>query len=209
LNRAHKATSFVTTVIENMAGAGNVIGGPFLHLAGIIEHVENKSRVGVCLDTCHAFAEGYDIRQLEGYNSTVEKFDHEVGLKYLKAWHINDSKTALGAHKDRHENIGCGEIGLSTFSYIVHDPRMKDLPLILETPTFEQPEIWAHEIGMLNTISAGDLDTSHEDLLKDLRKVIKEAEASGGKGAGGKGKKPPAKKRKKKAEGTDDDEIDG
>jgi len=136
----------------------------------------------------------------------VEKFDHEVGLKYLKAWHINDSKTALGAHKDRHENIGCGEIGFSTFSYIVHDPRMKNLPLILETPTFEQPEIWAHEIEMLNKISAGDVEDTHEDLLSDLRKVIKEVEASSGKG---KGKKAPAKKRKKKNEEEDDDESDG
>ncbi|EGO21301.1 hypothetical protein SERLADRAFT_373106 [Serpula lacrymans var. lacrymans S7.9] len=154
LNRAHKATSSVVTVIENMAGAGNIIGSLFEDLAGIIRQVEDKSRVGVCLDTCHMFAAGYDISTKEGWNSyphrltlvSVSDFDTHIGLSYLRGLHMNDSKTPLASKKDRHENIGMGHLGLRAFHHIVTDPRLQNIPLVLETPSFETTEIWTKEI---------------------------------------------------------------
>ncbi|KAG2135187.1 xylose isomerase-like protein [Suillus bovinus] len=159
INNAHKATKYITIVIENMAGSGNVIGSQFSELKEIIDHVEDKTRVGVCLDTCHAFAAGYDISTKVGWDSTLSAFDTEVGLSYLKGLHLNDSKADLGSKKDRHENIGLGHIGISTFRYIVSDPRTQDIPLILETPTFEATEIWTKEISALNRLS-NFVDTS-------------------------------------------------
>lgn len=153
INNAHKATKYITIVIENMAGSGNVIGSQFSELKGIIDHVEDKTRVGVCLDTCHAFAAGYDISTKDGWDATLAAFDTEVGLSYLKGLHLNDSKAALGSKKDRHENIGLGHLGISTFRHIVSDPRTQDIPLILETPTFEATEIWTKEISALNCLS--------------------------------------------------------
>lgn len=153
INDAHKATKYITTVIENMAGSGNVIGSQFSELKEIINHVEDKTRVGVCLDTCHAFAAGYDISTKDGWDATLSTFDTEVGLSYLKALHLNDSKTALGSKKDRHENIGLGHLGITTFRHIVSDPRTRDIPLILETPTFEAKDIWTKEISVLNRLS--------------------------------------------------------
>ncbi|KAG1742021.1 xylose isomerase-like protein [Suillus lakei] len=153
INNAHKATKHVTVVIENMAGSGNVIGSQFSELKGIIDHVEDKTRVGVCLDTCHMFAAGYDISTKDGWEATLSIFDTEVGLSYLKGLHLNDSKATLGSKKDRHENIGLGHLGISTFRHIVSDPRTQDIPLILETPTFEATEIWAKEITALNCLS--------------------------------------------------------
>ncbi|KAF8967275.1 xylose isomerase-like protein [Flammula alnicola] len=169
INRAHKETEGVTAVLENMAGARNIIGSDFSHLAGIIERVEDKTRVGVCIDTCHAFTAGYDIRTKEGWDKTMKEFDEKIGLKYLCGMHLNDSKAEFNSKKDRHENVGLGHLGLQTFRHILSDPRTQGIPLILETPTFEQAkEVWGTEISVLQRISgcadrqldpqAGDLE---------------------------------------------------
>lgn len=139
-------TRGVCAVIENTAGQGSNLGYSFEQLAYIIERVEDKSRVGVCLDTCHAFAAGYDLKSENGYQETFEHFDEVVGMKYLRGMHLNDSKKEQGSHVDRHEVIGKGELGLETFRRIMHDPRLDDIPLILETPDEEN---WAEEIKML------------------------------------------------------------
>ncbi|KAG6871844.1 hypothetical protein C0995_015810 [Termitomyces sp. Mi166 len=161
INRAHKETKTVTT-----AGAGNVIGGDFAHLGAIIAQVEDKSRVGVCLDTCHMFSAGYDIRKKEDWDATIERFDAAVGLPYLRGMHLNDSKTEHNSRKDRHENIGLGHIGITGFHHILNDPRVQHIPLILETPSFELPqETWAREIEALNRLSGLTLG---EDTTKEI-----------------------------------------
>lgn len=118
INRAHKETKGVVLVIENMAGQGNVVGGKLEHIRDIIQLVEDKSRVGVCLDTCHSFAAGYDLRTKEGWIDFMAKFEELIGIKYLKAMHVNDSKTDLHSCKDRHENLGNGKIGMECFRYV-------------------------------------------------------------------------------------------
>ncbi|KAF8801692.1 AP endonuclease [Phlegmacium glaucopus] len=185
INRAHKATKTVKTVMENMAGAGNVIGSKFSDLAGIIAKVEDKTRIGVCIDTCHAFAAGYDIKTKEGWDATMIKFDEEIGLKYLCGMHLNDSKAACNSKKDRHQNIGLGLLGFSAFQYILQDPRTRNIPLILETPTFEQPnEIWSKEIGILQAFTNAPGAIKSEDLnslVQKLKSVVGEAELKSGK----------------------------
>jgi AP endonuclease-1 len=110
------------------------IGGKFEEIKGIIDRVKDKSRVGVCLDTCHTFAAGYDISTKEGYESVMQDFEHTIGFKYLKGVHLNDSKGALGCHLDRHENIGKGRIGKEGFRRLMEDARFDGIPMILETP---------------------------------------------------------------------------
>ena len=148
LNRAIDATkdSDVKLVIENTAGQGSNLGYKFEHLAHIIDKVENKSRVGVCIDTCHMFTAGYDIRTREAYDTTWESFDKIVGKEYLMGMHINDSKPKLGSRVDRHQSLGQGEIGWDAFKFIMNDSRMDDIPLILETI---DETIWAQEIQEL------------------------------------------------------------
>lgn len=136
VNEALAATEMVTLVLECMSGQKNVIGSDFKELSKIINLVKDKKRIGVCLDTCHMFAAGYDIRSPEAYKATMAKFDKEVGFKYLKALHLNDSKGELGCHSDRHEDIGRGKIGLEGFRCLVNDKRMIGLPMVLETPGF-------------------------------------------------------------------------
>eukprot|EP00026_Physarum_polycephalum_P008913 Phypoly_transcript_09018.p1 GENE.Phypoly_transcript_09018~~Phypoly_transcript_09018.p1 ORF type:complete len:431 (+),score=72.39 Phypoly_transcript_09018:105-1397(+) len=133
INIAHTKTQGVTAVLEVTAGAGAQVGQRFEHIKKIIDGVTDKSRVGVCLDTCHMFAAGYDISTEKGYMSVMSKFDEIVGLKYLRGMHINDSKSTLGSKADRHENIGKGELGKACFERIVNDPHLKDIPMILET----------------------------------------------------------------------------
>jgi deoxyribonuclease IV len=149
INMALDKTSGVTAVIENTAGQGTNLGFEFEHLAFIIQHVEDKSRVGVCLDTCHSFAAGYNIKSEAGYQETFRKFDEIVGMKYLSALHLNDAKKELGSRVDRHESIGQGTIGLDTFRWIMNDPRFEEIPLILETPN---DDIWAEEISLLYSL---------------------------------------------------------
>uniref|UniRef100_A0A3B4BFX0 Xylose isomerase-like TIM barrel domain-containing protein n=1 Tax=Periophthalmus magnuspinnatus TaxID=409849 RepID=A0A3B4BFX0_9GOBI len=145
INHAHQQTPTVVTVLENMSGQGSTVGGKFSELKTIIDKVRDQSRMGVCLDTCHAFAAGYDLTAEGGVRAMLDEFDQQVGLKYLKAIHLNDSKgkttphqwiinSKLGCNLDRHEDIGKGHIGISAFRDIVNEPRLDNIPLILETP---------------------------------------------------------------------------
>lgn len=149
MNEAIRVTEGVTLVIENTAGQGSNLGWRFEHLSAIIERIEDKSRVGVCIDTCHMFTAGYDIRTREAYDATWAEFDTIVGFKYLKGMHINDSKPDLGSHVDRHDSLGKGKIGLDAFGFIMNDPRMDDIPLVLETI---DETIWAQEIELLYSL---------------------------------------------------------
>lgn len=151
LNWTLDQTEGVTAVIENTAGQGTNTGFCFEHLAAIIDGVEDKSRVGVCIDTCHAYAAGYDLSTLEGYEAMCDEFEQTVGFNYLKGLHLNDSKKELGSRVDRHDNIGEGEIGLDAFHYIMQDDRFDDIPMILETPN---TELWPEEIDLLYGLSA-------------------------------------------------------
>lgn len=139
-------TSDVKLVIENTAGQGSNLGYKLEHLAYLIDKTQNKQRVGVCIDTCHFFAGGYDICSKESYKKTMSEFDKLVGYKYLSGMHLNDSKNSLGVKKDRHESIGKGTIGLEAFENIMRDENIDEIPLILETIN---PEIWADEIKLL------------------------------------------------------------
>ena len=149
INIALDKTKGVTAVIENTAGQGTNLGFEFEQLAFMIEHVEDKSRVGVCIDTCHSFAAGYDLSTEKGYDETFRRFDSVVGFNYLKGMHLNDAKKPLGSRIDRHESIGKGTIGLSAFKRIMHDPRFDNMPLILETP---DDTLWAEEIKLLYSL---------------------------------------------------------
>jgi len=138
--------SNVKLVIENTAGQGSNLGYKFEHLGYIIEKIEDKSRVGVCLDTCHTFTAGYDLRTREAYDKTMEAFERIVGFEYLMGMHINDSKPKLGSRVDRHASLGQGEIGWDAFKFIMNDSRMDDIPLVLETI---DESLWAEEIKAL------------------------------------------------------------
>ena len=127
-------TEGVTAVIESTAGQGSNLGFRFEHLARIIEQVDDKSRIGVCVDTCHTFAAGYDLATPEGYARTWEDFSRVIGFSYLKGMHINDSKKGLGSRVDRHAPLGKGELGEEFFRILMADERMNNIPLILETP---------------------------------------------------------------------------
>ncbi|WED22343.1 deoxyribonuclease IV [Vibrio sp. JC009] len=146
INLAHKAVPGVIAVIENTAGQGTNLGWKFEHLAAIIEQVEDKERVGVCLDTCHTFTAGYDLRTKEACDETFAEFDRVVGMHYLRAMHLNDSKVEFASRVDRHHSLGRGEIGWDCFEYIAQDSRFDGIPLILETI---EPEIWKDEIQAL------------------------------------------------------------
>lgn len=139
LNVIHQQTPAyrVMSVIEVTAGQGTSVGYRFEHLRGIIDAVEMKDRMGVCVDTCHLFAAGYDIATERGYESTFEKFDRMIGLERLVVFHVNDSKRELGSHIDRHEHIGKGKIGEGAFRLLMNDPRFVRIPKILETPKSE------------------------------------------------------------------------
>ncbi len=139
-------TNGVTAVIENTAGQGTNLGYKFEHLKYIIDRVEDKSRVGVCIDTCHTYTSGYDLKTEEGYKKTFEEFKNIVGFQYLRGMHLNDSKKELGTRVDRHHSIGIGFIGEGLFKRLMNDPRFDDIPLILETP---DDSLWAEEIKML------------------------------------------------------------
>lgn len=139
-------TQGVIAVIENTAGQGSNMGFKFEHLRTIIDHVEDKDRVGVCIDTCHAFVAGYDMRTAEAFKQTFDHFDEVVGFKYLKGMHLNDAKKDLGTRVDRHESIAQGFMGKEAFTSLMNDPRFDDIPMVLETPN---SEIWPEEIQLL------------------------------------------------------------
>jgi len=149
LNITLDKTNGVMAVIENTAGQGSNMGYKFEHLAHIIDKVEDKTRIGVCLDTCHTYTSGYDIKQESGYTKTFEDFDNIVGFNYLKAIHLNDSKKALASRVDRHDSIGKGLLGEEIFHRMMNDQRFDDIPIILETP---DDSAWAEEIRWLYSI---------------------------------------------------------
>ena len=136
----------VKIVLENTAGQGSNIGYKFEHLAQIIEMVKDKSRIGVCIDTCHTFAAGYDIKNPKKYEETMKKIEDIIGLKYLAGIHLNDSKVPLASRKDRHENIGKGYLGLDFFKRFINDSRFDNMPIILETI---DATLWKDEIALL------------------------------------------------------------
>ncbi len=146
INIALSKTENVCAVIENTAGQGSNVGNKFEELAFIIDLVEDKSRVGVCIDTCHAFTAGYNLAEKDGFEKTFEQFDQIIGFHYLKGMHLNDSKKGVGTHVDRHESLGLGMIGFDPFAWIMQDKRFDDIPLILETPDETK---WAEEIRRL------------------------------------------------------------
>lgn len=146
INMALEKTNGVTAVIENTSGQGSNLGYTFEQLGFIIDHIDDKSRAGVCIDTCHAFCAGYDIKTKEGFEKTFKKFDEVVGFRYLKGMHLNDTKKGLGSRIDRHESIGLGMLGEDTFRMIMNDPRFDNMPLILETPDDTR---WPEEIVRL------------------------------------------------------------
>lgn len=146
LNRALEQTSGVTAVIENTAGQGSNLGYTLEQIAGIIHRVEDKSRIGVCVDTCHAFTSGYELRTDEGYQTFFTQFEQIIGLKYLKGMHLNDSKPDLGSRVDRHHSIGKGKLGVNLFRNIMNDDRLEEIPLILETI---DSSLWPEEIELL------------------------------------------------------------
>ncbi|HIF9406466.1 deoxyribonuclease IV [Photobacterium damselae] len=148
INMAHQAVPKVVAVIENTAGQGSNLGWRFEHLAEIIAQVEDKTRVGVCIDTCHTFAAGYDLRTEQATEQTFAEFDQIVGMHYLRGMHLNDSKGKLGSHLDRHNSLGVGEIGWDCFRYLMQDPRFDNIPLVLETI---DPDIWQQEIAKLRS----------------------------------------------------------
>ena len=146
MNKTLEVTENVTLVIETTAGQGSNLGYKFEHLAYLIDKSIDKKRVGVCIDTCHIFAAGYDIRDKESYEKTMQEFDRVIGFKYLKGMHINDSKSKFSSKVDRHHSIGMGELGEDTFKFIMNDDRLKDIPLILETI---DESLWPKEIELL------------------------------------------------------------
>jgi deoxyribonuclease IV len=146
VNMSLALTQGVMAVIENTAGQGGNVGYRFEHLATLIDMVEDKTRIGVCLDTCHTFAAGYDLRTPAAYEATMKEFDKIVGFNYLKGMHLNDAKVELGSHKDRHDSLGKGYLGWDTFKIIMQDSRLDNMPLILETI---DEDLWADEIKTL------------------------------------------------------------
>lgn len=146
INLALDKTKGVTAVIENTAGQGSNVGYRFEHLAYIIDKVEDKSRVGYCIDTCHSFAAGYDLTTKEACDATFTELDKAAGINYLRGMHLNDAMKILGSRVDRHTTIGNGMIGMECFKYIAQDTRFDNIPLILETP---DPDLWPEEIAKL------------------------------------------------------------
>ncbi|KAF2005823.1 AP endonuclease [Amniculicola lignicola CBS 123094] len=227
INKAHKdsATGEVIPVLETMASQGNTIGGTFEDIAAIIEHIDDKDRIGVCLDTCHVFAAGYDLRTPETYAEVISRFDKIIGLKYLKALHVNDSKAPFGSCRDLHARIGTGYLGLRAFHNIVNDERLHGMPMVLETPIdvvgsngkkSEDKSIWAREIKMLESLVGMDIESAEfEALEKKLHEEGKgERERIGEQVEKKKAKQkqvkaPKSKKKAKKVESeSEEDEED-
>lgn len=146
MNEVLRQTQHVTLVVENTAGQGSNLGYKMEHLGFLMENSIDKERVGVCIDTCHLFTSGYDIRDEQSFQQTFEKFDTIVGFKYLKGMHLNDSKPDLGKRVDRHDSLGKGKLGLEPFRFIMNDERFNDIPLVLETI---DESLWESEIALL------------------------------------------------------------
>ncbi len=149
INAALSQTKGVTAVIENTAGQGTNLGWRFEHIRRIIDGIDDKSRVGVCIDTCHTLAAGYELSTEMGYQFCFDEFESIIGFQFLRAIHLNDSKKNAGSHVDRHETLGNGFLGKEFFSRFMHDPRFDNMPIILETP---EPSLWAQEIEWLRSL---------------------------------------------------------
>ena len=150
VREALEAVPDVTAVFENTAGQGSNMGWNFDQLAAMIEKTQMSDRCGVCIDTCHAFAAGYDLVSCEGYENFWAEFDRKIGMKFLKGMHLNDAKESCGSRLDRHDSIGRGNIGVETFKRLIEDPRTDNVPLILETP---DENIWKDEIALLKSFA--------------------------------------------------------
>lgn len=150
INEALELTQGVTAVLENTAGQGSNLGYSFEQLRYIIDYVDDKTRVGVCIDTCHAYSAGYDIATRESFEATFRDFDAIVGFEYLRGIHLNDSKKPLGSRVDRHESIGLGTLAGDMFATMMQDARFDNIPIILETPDEER---WAEEIAYLKSLT--------------------------------------------------------
>ena len=146
VNQALSVTHGVKAVLENTAGQGTNLGFRFEHLAYIIDRIEDKSRIGVCIDTAHALAAGYEIRTAESYQAMWSEFDRIIGYSYLSGMHLNDSKKELGTRVDRHDSVGKGTMGMELFHLVMNDPHLDNIPIILETP---DESLWAQEIAQL------------------------------------------------------------
>ena len=183
LNKVHAESRTVVPLLETMATAGsNVIGSAFEDLRDVIALIGDKSRIGVCLDTCHVFAAGYDLRTPDAFKKTLERFDEVIGMRYLKALHLNDSKAPLAAGRDLHQNIGLGFLGLKAFHNVVNEERFENLPMVLETPIDSKDEngkeienrgVWATEIKMLEEMIGMDTESER------FRQLEKELAAKG------------------------------
>ena len=148
INIALDKTKGVSAIIENTAGQGTNLGHTFEQIAQIIDQVEDKTRVGVCLDSCHSYSAGYDLKTEAGYADTFRQFDEIIGANYLKAIHLNDTKKEFGSRVDRHDSIGKGFLGIDFFKRFMNDSRFNHIPIILETPV---PTLWAEEIALLRS----------------------------------------------------------
>jgi deoxyribonuclease IV len=150
VNRAHAETEGVTVVFENTAGQGSNVGWSFEQIAFLISHVSDKSRIGFCFDTCHAFAAGYDLRTRRSYEATMKLLDRTVGFRYLRGAHLNDAKAELGSRLDRHQSLGRGTLGPEAFKSLMRDDRFEEIPLVLETI---DESLWKKEIAMLKEMA--------------------------------------------------------
>lgn len=153
INKALANTNSVKLVIENTAGQGSNLGYHFDQIAFIIKNVSDKSRIGICIDTCHAFAGGYDFRTKAAYEKTMSEFDAKIGYKFLSGMHLNDTKNELGIRKDRHESLGKGFLELESFENIMNDKNIDEIPMILETI---DETIWSDEIKILRNLIKGN-----------------------------------------------------
>lgn len=153
-----KLTSNVKIVIENMSGQGNLIGSKLQDLRDVIDLVEDKSRIGVCIDTCHTFASGYDISTKEKLEAFLKEFDEVVGFEYLTSIHLNDSKSTLNSNRDLHENLGEGFLGLECFRCIANNKVFENIPIVLETPNEKRFERWGEEVKLLEWMIGRDGD---------------------------------------------------
>ncbi len=229
INRAHALTSSVVILIENMAGSKNdtILGSSLHDLAAMIDHVDDQSRIGVCIDTCHAFAAGYDLTTSDTYATFAELIDSTIGWQTVKAMHLNDSKFGLGCKRDRHENIGRGRIGIGGFWNIVNDARWNGIPLILETPALgnavsaykgkegiaKMHEVWSYQIQALYAFERDEVGRMKEaeEWLSQADVVVAEAEKlhakkKSEKEATGRRRKLRAGKTKNKKVESEDDE---
>ncbi|KAI4180720.1 MAG: hypothetical protein LQ346_006939 [Caloplaca aetnensis] len=170
LNRALSDTQTITPLLETMAGSGNVIGSTFADLASIIALIndEHKSRIGICLDTCHLFAAGYDLRSPSSFSAVMRDLDATVGIEYVKAVHLNDSKAPFGSRRDLHANIGTGFLGLRGFWNVVNERRFEGLPMVLETPIDRKADDTGAEKGAVEDAGSSDVEKQEDNVKKGV-----------------------------------------